>query len=864
LARHSIHVIYGVLKRNTRILCLIVLLAIIVLEVNNAIVLVNQIAPKENEVKYVSDETWYVPASRNILYKLGVIVHSRVGDNEYATVFLDNVNYTVNVVNYILTHGGKVIKTYSKFAGIAVIGSHELIESIKSLEGVRKVIYGYPYPDYENIDEYYNLEHPPLGKYIIALAMLLLGDNPINWKIPGIIEYAIVTLLVFFIVYKLTGPIPAIVSSIILYFDHMLLNIASVSMLEIHILLFLTLSLFFLVRGRLLLSSIMMGLAGSVKLSGFFPAVALYIIAQYEGMDFKRAFILSFIMPLLVLGVTCFPLYAIFGLETVIINLISSIGWHTSIKHQLNQGPPVSAPWEWFINKNPFYFHFNPDMAAVVNPPIYIFGLVLSFILAMLLANNIRRRQSYPSLYMLSIMFGYVLMYVLGGRTQYSYYASLFTPLVAIIVPQIIGAFDDPCLIMCPLRKYRRLASKVKRPHELPGIVGEFFKWWYSREEREKLLITLMIVSFTFSFLIHLPNENWGLGVPSFYSDVVSIFSRYFAGKSPELLPYIHYDFNRPPMVALTGYLTSIISYFMRIARGNLAEVATFYILTAILNFTSLISIYIDLKKLGRMFNLKVNFIIMAYTLTLIMFGTYDWTLIAAALSLKGLKYAVLKDEVKASTLLALAVGYNPYTIAYAIGAFTYMAGRGILTFLLVLALVNLYPLLGGWSMLYSAYSRFINWYIEDSWMIFLFPSGYSIYAILLSFILSVLVTIITLKWTLKFNFRRGVIVAWALIISYMLTSYVFRPQYVLLTLPLISLISNFDILLFYFFDILNASILIFWWSQGTWSELLFRYRPLSSTSPDALVSWIATFRCVILLLLLLSSLGSLNVRDKR
>jgi Predicted membrane-bound dolichyl-phosphate-mannose-protein mannosyltransferase len=33
----------------------------------------------------------------------------------------------------------------------------------------------YPYPDLAGIESYLNLEHPPLGKYIIALSILVWG-----------------------------------------------------------------------------------------------------------------------------------------------------------------------------------------------------------------------------------------------------------------------------------------------------------------------------------------------------------------------------------------------------------------------------------------------------------------------------------------------------------------------------------------------------------------------------------------------------------------------------------------------------------------------------------------------------------------
>ncbi|GBF09557.1 conserved hypothetical protein, partial [Aeropyrum pernix] len=46
-------------------------------------------------------------------------------------------------------------------------------------------------------ENYYNAEHPPLGKYIIALSMLLCGDRPLCWRLPSIVEAGLIPVILW-------------------------------------------------------------------------------------------------------------------------------------------------------------------------------------------------------------------------------------------------------------------------------------------------------------------------------------------------------------------------------------------------------------------------------------------------------------------------------------------------------------------------------------------------------------------------------------------------------------------------------------------------------------------------------------------
>jgi predicted membrane-bound dolichyl-phosphate-mannose-protein mannosyltransferase len=109
--------------------------------------------------------------------------------------------------------------------------------------------------------------------------------------------------------------------------------------------------------------------------------------------------------------------------------IIGALKWHTTSRPP---GPPTSTPWGWFINENPFYFHFNPTYSASVNIILYLAAIVFLIFTAYL---TIYRSKDFaaPSLWFLGIFLGFILIYILGNRTLYSFYTFSFIPMIYVI-----------------------------------------------------------------------------------------------------------------------------------------------------------------------------------------------------------------------------------------------------------------------------------------------------------------------------------------------------------------------------------------------------------------------------------------------
>ncbi|MEZ0394294.1 MAG: glycosyl transferase family 39, partial [Desulfurococcaceae archaeon] len=158
---------------------------------------------------YVSDEIWYVSSARNILEKvfgaqprqvqgLGATV---VYEGTLNSSFLEGLSRACNV---------SYRSDYYKISAVYVEASSPtrlecFLDGLRSAVKVNDVVYGWMLPDTQGIDTYMNLEHPPAGKYVLCLEMLLLGDYPTYWRIGPIVAGLATLALTVLAVRELTG-----------------------------------------------------------------------------------------------------------------------------------------------------------------------------------------------------------------------------------------------------------------------------------------------------------------------------------------------------------------------------------------------------------------------------------------------------------------------------------------------------------------------------------------------------------------------------------------------------------------------------------------------------------------------------------
>lgn len=100
------------------------------------------------------------------------------------------------------------------------------------------------------------LAHPPLGKMLIALGMLLFGDNPFGWRIMSAIAGTATVPLFFLIVRRLLQgrkeeEFSSVIATFLFAFENLTFYFARVARLDIFMLVFMLAGVYFLLDERL-------------------------------------------------------------------------------------------------------------------------------------------------------------------------------------------------------------------------------------------------------------------------------------------------------------------------------------------------------------------------------------------------------------------------------------------------------------------------------------------------------------------------------------------------------------------------------------------------------------------------------------
>ena len=390
---------------------------------------------------YVSDEVWYVPASRNILHRLGVdltYINGTTGSRGVNVIFANEstqAKYAYTVGEIALEHNATYELTYYNFPGLYFeIPSENFQPFLKSLaetlpNGSYYVVPGFWYPDKDNIQNYLNTEHPFLGKDFIMLGMLF-GDRPINWRVPGIIAFALIQLLVALAAYKISGSyLAALIALVFTVADPTLEAMSFIAMLDIYVALFVSLFIFLLAYDRDRWGAFAVGLAGATKLSGGFGWPVLLIRAFKREKSLLRFLAVAFLLPALGFLIPNIPGMAAVGPVEWLNQFLGSFRWHLSDKGGSQNAAPV---WWWFVDKNPFPLHFNPNVFAQTDP-VLLLSMVL-FILALPWLYRRKGKILEPfGVFWFTVLF-FLLQYALGGTTQYSFYTTALVPPAAVVM----------------------------------------------------------------------------------------------------------------------------------------------------------------------------------------------------------------------------------------------------------------------------------------------------------------------------------------------------------------------------------------------------------------------------------------------
>ncbi len=293
---------------------------------------------------------------------------------------------------------------------------------------------------------YFNLEHPPLGKYIIALAMVTCGDKPICWRLPGIIEASLLPIILGLASYRVARlynvshpEIPALIGGLAAASNRIVFMDGSVALLDIHMSFFGALSLLALTYNRPRSAIILGVLSFTVKMTGavFLFSVFVYYIIKIKSTNKKIIDLI--IIPLVVIFFVYLPLIYYFGPIEIIKETIDALRWFSTSRPP---GPPVSGPLGWLVNSNPFYFNYNMVYsAAVMTPLVSLAGFASSLAMVGIFTDKLVDKKdppwAYGSISVAAVFLLFGLLYALGNHTFYSFYAIVLVPGLSLSLAEI-------------------------------------------------------------------------------------------------------------------------------------------------------------------------------------------------------------------------------------------------------------------------------------------------------------------------------------------------------------------------------------------------------------------------------------------
>src|SRR3990172_5729211 len=316
----------------------------------------------------------------------------------------------------------------------------------------------------------YEWVHPPLGKEISALGILIFGDNTFGWRFFQALFGGFGTLIIYLLGKELFQSKRAgLIAAFLFTFESFIFVLSRITMVDIFLMSFILLASLFIVKYArtqkilyLVLSGVFCGAAMSVKWSGiyateFLAAISFLLIFYRNYALQKRAsFFLLFLktvpkillifvlIPLVVYVATYIPFFLFGNSISDFISLQKSMyGYHQGLTAT---HPYQSSWWEWPLLVRPVYLYLgshgkeSAHIYAIGNPFIWWTGCVF---LILSIVEVIRKEVPALAFVVLSV-FAYWLPWALSPRKLVFIYH--FLPSLPFVI-LIIAYFLDLLLV---------------------------------------------------------------------------------------------------------------------------------------------------------------------------------------------------------------------------------------------------------------------------------------------------------------------------------------------------------------------------------------------------------------------------------
>ena len=296
--------------------------------------------------------------------------------------------------------------------------------------------------------------HPPVGKWLIALGIQILGDSPAGWRLSAAIFGTFSILLIYFVALRLfSSQFLALVSAGLMSIDGLHLVMSRTALLDIFLMFFLLAAFLALLHERHIVAALLLGLALGTKWSAiyFIAAILIYLLVINQ----RRVLLYLPIIPITYFftwsgwlisdkgwsrDYSSNPLISLFQYHREILN------FHTGLTTEHSY---EASPWNWLVLGRPTSFFYespkscgaescSQEILAMGTPIIWWFGLIALFIT---LGYFITRRERGAGLILLALLSNYLPWLLFPERTTFYFYAIAFLPYLILAITYSIKLY---------------------------------------------------------------------------------------------------------------------------------------------------------------------------------------------------------------------------------------------------------------------------------------------------------------------------------------------------------------------------------------------------------------------------------------
>ena len=291
-----------------------------------------------------------------------------------------------------------------------------------------------------NASTYIDAIRPPLGKYLMAIPIALLGYAPYVWRISSWAmgdALIIVAFLLGSTLYRKNRPFGGLAAALLVALDPVIWAMHGIGMLDIYASFFILLTFYFIAKKNRTAAAISLGLAFASKETSYLLVVPfVYFMWQFVGKNastIKKLFSVSInlLETIATVVIAYLPIIYVQGgfVQWFEYTIVGQLHTDTHGGHIASTAVyQISNPLGWFINFHPFYL--GSTVIANSNAIILSAAAVLTVVMLLKKKYNLVRIAAWAW----TVWFMFVIAFALGNNTVFSFYTADFSSTLDVFV----------------------------------------------------------------------------------------------------------------------------------------------------------------------------------------------------------------------------------------------------------------------------------------------------------------------------------------------------------------------------------------------------------------------------------------------